>query len=212
MTEHSKPALDSNSPSIRNELLANISRQTTLTTQLFSILSQQPQSRASSSLPDVYAALQDASQEQAELIEKARVHQHRWKRIEAKRRRLDELDGQVRTVLVGLHEAVNELEMMVDEGTKVIKSIDAAESGNFLSCSRSSVAQISDDLPLPTSLLNRVRNHIIRPSSRALHLPRTHLATNPRRRFWRTIPLSQIRSNEPRETERSRGWHDWRCR
>jgi hypothetical protein len=115
---------------MRNELLANISRQTTLTTQLFSILSQQSTQRnASSPLPEVYASLQQASGEQAALLEKARVHQWKWRRIEAKRRRLDELDGQVRRVLVGLHDAKNELEMMVDQGKKVIDSIDAAESG-----------------------------------------------------------------------------------
>ncbi len=130
MAASAAPAAVPAGSSVQSQLLANIDRQANLASQLFAVLSQESGSRTTAAgLPALYGALVEASDEQAELLEQARVHQHRWRRLEAKRARLEQLKKGVREVIVGLHDTAEELEVMVREGKKVVESIQTAEDG-----------------------------------------------------------------------------------
>jgi hypothetical protein len=136
------------STSLRNLLLANIAHQTDLTEQLFSTLSHaalpQPASRSSRTprarpdlevIPALYDNLVEATEEQAQLLEHARRHQKRWRRLQWKRRQVQEMEDRVRGVLIELNRGGNELEELIEQGKQVVNKIQIAERGKHPSWS-----------------------------------------------------------------------------
>lgn len=144
------PPMDS--ISLRNLLLANIAHQTDLTDQLFSTLSHaslpQPTSRSSrtprarpdlEAIPALYDNLVEATEEQAQLLEHARRHQKRWRRLQWKRRQVQEMEDRVRGVLIELNRGGNELEELIEQGKQVVDKIQIAERGKHPSPSRQTI-------------------------------------------------------------------------
>jgi hypothetical protein len=136
------PAQPIESTSLRNLLLANIAHQTELTDQLFSSLSHAAlpdrtsrhhrTSRARPDLeaiPSLYDNLVEATEEQAQLLEHARRHQKRWRRLQSKRRQVQEMEDRVRGVLIELNRGGNELEELVEQGKQVVQKMEIAEKG-----------------------------------------------------------------------------------
>ncbi|KAI5454956.1 hypothetical protein NCC49_002232 [Naganishia albida] len=136
------PPIESNS--LRNLLLANIAHQTELTDQLFSTLSHaalpHPSSRHTrpsrarpdfEAIPSLYDNLLEATEEQAQLLEHARRHQKRWRRLQWKRQQVQEMEDRVRGILIELDRGGNELEELVEQGKQVVAKIEIAERANF---------------------------------------------------------------------------------
>lgn len=136
------PPIESNS--LRNLLLANIAHQTELTDQLFSTLSHAALPHPSSrhprpsrarpdfeAIPSLYDNLLEATEEQAQLLEHARRHQKRWRRLQWKRQQVQEMEDRVRGILIELDRGGNELEELVEQGKQVVAKIEIAERGKL---------------------------------------------------------------------------------
>lgn len=151
-------------PSLRNQLLGNIIEQTRLIDTLFSELVASPRSSSGvnadtphdppqAGLIAIYTSLAHTSAEQAELVERARVHQARYEHLASRtRRRVDRVERAVTGahhqqqqgggrgsdargggagVLVELADIAREAKELVRKGRKVRESIESAERGEF---------------------------------------------------------------------------------
>ena len=75
----------------------------------------------------IFTDLARLDEELAVLMERARKHQERWKRMEQLKRETIEVESQVRSALSVLEEGRRDLEMVVKDAKEVVSSIELAE-------------------------------------------------------------------------------------
>jgi hypothetical protein len=143
---------------IQEALSANISKQTALLPLLFAAISNAagPSTGSSSSKPSVSPIFGDLARlddELAVLMERARKHQLRWKRMEELKRQTIEVESQVRSALLVLEEGRRELEGIVADAKETVASIEMAQKSKSDICtpSESSGTELSAALTDPTN-------------------------------------------------------------
>ena len=117
----------------RELLLANLSTQSNLVNQIFTIISNPPapQPTLSSSHPvaQLYTSIGASVDELAGIVDGVWEHQSAWRNLERLKDQVRSLDRNVREVIGELEKGRIELESMVEEGRKVKESIDRAQNG-----------------------------------------------------------------------------------
>lgn len=120
---------------IQAALSANISKQTALLPLLFSAISNAASGGGVSSskhtVTQIFTDLARLDEELAVLMERARKHQERWRRMEQLKRETIEVESQVRSALLVLEEGRRELEMVVKDAKEVVSSIELAEKSEL---------------------------------------------------------------------------------
>ncbi|OCF35587.1 hypothetical protein I316_02642 [Kwoniella heveanensis BCC8398] len=131
----------------RLSLLQNLSTQSILITQLFSLLSSglppvSPATITGSQLPNfnvnanasaqaieqIYAAIQLSTLDLSGLVKETYEHQAEWQRFLAKKREVEGLEKRVRGVMRRLEACRGELEEMVEIGREVRRDIERSET------------------------------------------------------------------------------------
>ncbi|KAL7414719.1 vitamin-D-receptor interacting mediator subunit 4-domain-containing protein [Mrakia frigida] len=128
----SSSLLPSLSVPIQTALSANISKQTALLPLLFAAISNAASGGGVSSskhtVTQIFTDLARLDEELAVLMERARKHQQRWKRMEQLKRETIEVESQVRSALLVLEEGRRSLEMVVKDAREGVRSIEIAEN------------------------------------------------------------------------------------
>ncbi|OCF40943.1 hypothetical protein I317_05221 [Kwoniella heveanensis CBS 569] len=136
----------------RLSLLQNLSTQSILITQLFSLLSSglppvPPATITGSQLPNfnvnanasaqaieqIYAAIQLSTLDLSGLVKETYEHQAEWQRFLAKKREVEGLEKRVRGVMRRLEACRGELEEMVEIGREVRRDIERSETTQSIS-------------------------------------------------------------------------------
>jgi len=135
MSSSSSSLPPSFSEPIQAALSANISKQTALLPLLFSAISNAASGGGVSSskhtVTQIFTDLARLDEELAVLMERARKHQERWRRMEQLKRETIEVESQVRSALLVLEEGRRELEMVVKDAKEVVSSIELAEKSEL---------------------------------------------------------------------------------
>ncbi|WWD21288.1 hypothetical protein CI109_105772 [Kwoniella shandongensis] len=127
------------SPPIRLSLLQNLTTQSLLISQLFTLLASPPPPSSSGSssiitspipaqISQLYAALQLSTLDLSALVREAHAHQEEWRALMDKRSEVERLERRVRGLVKGLEKGREELEGMVEKGREVLNDIDRSES------------------------------------------------------------------------------------
>lgn len=123
---------------IQTALSANISKQTSLLPLLFAAISAAagPSTGSSSStkqsVSQIFGELTTLDDELAVLMERARKHQLRWKRMEQLKRQTIEVESQVRDALMVLEQGRRELELVVADAHETVSQIERADTSQSL--------------------------------------------------------------------------------
>lgn len=117
---------------IQAALSSNISKQTALLPLLFAAISNAASGGNVSSskqhtVTQIFTDLARLDDELAVLMERARKHQQRWRRMEQLKRETIEVESQVRSALLVLEGGRRDLEMVVKDAKEVVSSIELAE-------------------------------------------------------------------------------------
>ncbi|WVQ93199.1 hypothetical protein IAU59_000263 [Kwoniella sp. CBS 9459] len=125
----------------RLSLLQNLSTQSILITQLFSLLSAPPATNVTSqqlnpnininsnaqAIGQIYAAIQLSTLDLSSLVKETYEHQKEWQRFLAKKKEVEGLEKRVRGVMKRLEGCRGELEGLVEAGRTVRKDIEKSE-------------------------------------------------------------------------------------
>ncbi|WVR09046.1 hypothetical protein IAU60_006106 [Kwoniella sp. DSM 27419] len=115
----------------RTSLLQNLSTQSILLTQLFSLVAAPsqgtPAPQTTGAIEQIYAALQLSTLDLSSLVKEAHEHQAEWKRLQEQKAEVEMLEKRVRGLVQSLEHGRKELEGMVDKGRQVRSDIDRSE-------------------------------------------------------------------------------------
>ncbi|OCF79199.1 hypothetical protein I204_01146 [Kwoniella mangroviensis CBS 8886] len=133
----STPSSSSSSIPPRQSLLQNLTTQSLLLTQLFTLLSSSPSSTAPNpgqggGIEQIYTALQLSTLDLSNLLRDTYTHQEEYKKLLDKKNNLENLEQRVRGLIRGLEHDRIELEQMVDNGKKVKKNIEQSEKNPII--------------------------------------------------------------------------------
>ncbi|WVF65530.1 hypothetical protein IAT40_000258 [Kwoniella sp. CBS 6097] len=139
----------SSSQAPRQSLLQNLSTQSILITQLFSLLSSPPPSSttgpstqsnfgtspnpSAQAIEQIYAAIQLSTLDLSSLVKETYEHQAEWQRFLAKKKEVENLEKRVRGVMRRLEGSRGELEGMVEAGRAVRNDIEKSERAQSIS-------------------------------------------------------------------------------
>ncbi|WVW79371.1 hypothetical protein I302_101339 [Kwoniella bestiolae CBS 10118] len=112
----------------RQSLLQNLTTQSLLLTQLFTLLSYSssntPQTQG---IEQIYTALQLSTLDLSNLLRETYTHQEEYQKLLDKKQNLEKLEGRVRGIIRVLEADRVELEGMVERGRKVREGIEQSE-------------------------------------------------------------------------------------
>ncbi|KAK8844058.1 hypothetical protein IAR55_006852 [Kwoniella newhampshirensis] len=126
----------SSSPPIRLSLLQNLSTQSLLLSQLFTLLASPPAPNTSSStisspvpqqISQLYAALELSTLDLSNLVREAYAHQEEWRALMEQKAEVERLEQRVRGLVRGLEKGREEMEGMVQSGREVLNDIERSE-------------------------------------------------------------------------------------
>lgn len=117
----------------RARLLLNLSNQSHLLDQFFTTLTN-PTSANASSLPGLYALLQETTDDLLALRKDVVAHQEVWARIERKKKEVVDLEKRSRGLMRALKVESEELGVMVKEGREIMDSVDKVQKSTSLKC------------------------------------------------------------------------------
>ncbi|WWC64012.1 uncharacterized protein I303_106618 [Kwoniella dejecticola CBS 10117] len=110
----------------RQALLRNLTTQSVLLSQLFTILSASSATQ-NSNIQQIYTGLQLSTLDLSNLVKDAYAHQAEYAKLLEKRARVEQLEGRVRGLIKGLENDRLELERLVEGGKKIKEGIEQSE-------------------------------------------------------------------------------------